>query len=316
MGHQLQNLRPPQARLISAIAESGQLQLAAQHCNMTQPAASRMLAGLESQLGMVLFERTPKGMEPTPSGHLLAQHAARLVHDLDRLAEEFNELKTGRGGIVRVGSVTGPAIGHLVPAIQRLKSEAPSLDISVEIAPSSTLVHMLERGDLDFALARLPPHMDRRDFAIEPARDEIVNLLVRDGHPLLGRGPQSLATLHGFPWILQDQGAPIRHAIETAFSDESLSRPDNIIATSSLLMIIALLPQSDALAPMAREITELMLKSPVSANFRTLELNRPITVDPYLILRSRGRIIPKSAERLLGYVRELIRQHPPTETQA
>ena len=58
----LDNMRPVQSRLLVEIADSGQLQRAAQACAMTQPAASRMLADIEDRLGTVLFERLPKGM--------------------------------------------------------------------------------------------------------------------------------------------------------------------------------------------------------------------------------------------------------------
>jgi len=306
MADLLRNLRPAQARLVAAIATHGQLQVAASECGLTQPAASRLLADLERQLETRLFTRTPKGMEPTPSGTLMARHAARMVFGLGQLTEEFADLQTGKGGLVRVGAVTGPALGQLVPAIQRLKQQAPMVNISVEVAPSLVLVQALERGDLDFALARLPPHVDQRDFDVEPARNEIVQLLVRDEHPMLGQGPVSMGSLHDLPWILQDRGAPIRQAIEAAFHDERLVAPHDVITTSSLLVIIALLKESNAIAPMSTEVIDLMLEPPVSAGFRRLELKRQIVVDPYLIIRSRGRSLSRAAETLLSFTRERI----------
>ncbi|SDG54516.1 LysR family transcriptional regulator [Alloyangia pacifica] len=307
MSDLLKNLRPAQIRLIAAIAEHGQLQVAATACRMTQPGASRMLAELERAIGARLFQRTPKGMEPTPTGTLLAQHARRIEHDLRRMAEDFDDLHSGLGGTVRVGAVTGPALGQLVPQVQRLKALSSSVDISIEVAPSVALVQALERGELDFALARLPPQFDERDFVLEPARDEIVQLLVREGHPMLGRSPVSIADLHGTRWILQQRGAPIRAAIETAFHDEGMTAPPDVITTSSLLAIIALLKESDAVAPMSQEVIDLMLEPPVSADLRRLQLNRLVTVEPYLIIQARGRHISKAAERLLGMVQESIR---------
>lgn len=306
MTHPLRNLRPVQARLIAAIAKHGQLQVAASACGLTQPAASRLLAELERQLGARLFERTPKGMEPTPAGTLLARHATRLVDGLGHLSAEFAELQAGLGGAVRVGAVTGPALGQLVPAIQRFKAEAPLVNVSIEVAPSVTLVPALERGDLDFALARLPAWIDDRSFQIEPARHEVVRLLVREGHPMLGRGPLDLRELHTLPWILQDQGTPIRHAVDSAFHAEGLSSPPNVTTTSSLLAIIALLRESDAIAPMSQEVVNLMLEPPVSAGFRQLPFARNISVEPYMILTLRDRELPRAAQKLLRLVRTSI----------
>ncbi|HBM61582.1 LysR family transcriptional regulator [Salipiger marinus] len=308
MAGSLTDLRPAQARLIAAIADHGQLQVAASLCRMTQPAASRLLTDLERQLGTKLFQRTPKGMEPTPAGALLARHARRLQHDLARLADDFTDLRTGRGGVVRVGAVTGPALGQLVPAVQQLKTQTPSVDVSIEVAPSLTLVQALDRGELDFVLARLPPQMDEQDFVVEPARDEIVQLLVRASHPLLDRGPVGMAALRDMRWILQVRGAPIRNAIDTAFHDAGLAAPQDVISTSSLLAIIALLKDSDAVAPMSKEVIDLMLEPPVSADLRRLELDRLLTVAPYLIMQARGRVLPRAAERLLLLVQASIRQ--------
>ncbi|MEI4488455.1 LysR family transcriptional regulator [Frigidibacter sp. MR17.14] len=308
MGSYLTNLSPRQARLIAAVADHGQLQIAAASCGMTQPAASRMLAELERVLDTRLFQRLPKGMEPTPAGVLLARHARRLVNDLGRLVEEFTDLRAGLGGAVRVGAVTGPALGQLVPAVQALKGEAPQVDISIEVGPSVQLVQMLERGDLDFALARLPSRFDQREFEFEPARDEVVQLLVRAGHPMVGQGAVAIGALHGLPWILQDRDAPIRRAIETAFHDEGHGSPPDVITTSSLLAIIALLKDSDAVAPMSQEVLDLLLNPPVAADFGRIELNRLVTVEPYLILRARGRFLSRAAERLLSLVRDSIRQ--------
>ena len=69
-------------RLIQAIAETGQLALAAERLSITQPAASRMLAGMESLIGVSLFTRHPKGMTPTPIGETLARNANGLLRSL------------------------------------------------------------------------------------------------------------------------------------------------------------------------------------------------------------------------------------------
>lgn len=144
------NLRPAQARLIAAVASHGQLQVAASVCQMTQPAASRMLAEIEKNLSTKLFVRTPKGMEPTPSGWVMVRHAERIANDLWQMTQDFNALRDGLGGTVRVGAVTGPALGQLVPAIQRLKADAPGVEISVEVAPSAQLIQALDPGGSGF----------------------------------------------------------------------------------------------------------------------------------------------------------------------
>ncbi|WP_233192716.1 LysR family transcriptional regulator [Acidimangrovimonas sediminis] len=311
MAEHLTNLRPVQARLIAAIAAHGQLQIAAQSCQITQPAASRMLAELERMIGVPLFERTPKGMEPTPAGALVARRAERVVLELNDMAREMRDFREGRSGRVRVGAVTGPALGYVVPAIRALKQEAPGVEISVEVGPSTALVPALARGDLDFALARIPPDHDSADFEVEPARHEVGTLLVRAGHPMAGRGAVVLPDLAGFPWILQQRGAPIRTAVDAAFAAAGCPAPRDVTTTSSLLVIIALLADTDSIAAMSREVTNLVLSERVGARFARLPLHDPLEIDPYLLLRARHRVLPPVAMQLLALHRSFLARPDP-----
>lgn len=308
MSQRLANLRPAQARLIAAIALHGQLQLAAQSCRMSQPAASRMLADLERSLDTPLFLRTPKGMEPTPIGDMIARRAERIALELQEMDQDLSDMRAGRGGRVRVGAVTGPALGYVVPAIQALKQEAPGADISVEVAPSATLVQALIRGDIDFALARLPPEADRADFDIEPARKEIVCLLVRDGHPMAAQPSVTLPELARYPWLLQQRGAPIRNAVDAAFAAIGQPTPADVTTTSSLLVILALLADTDSIAALSREVTNLIVSDRVGARFQRLALNQQMEVEPYLLIRARHRVLPPVALRLLTLHRKFLAQ--------
>lgn len=81
-------LKPAQLRLIQQIAEHGQLQLAAETVGMTQPAASRMLAEIEHQVGAVLFLRQPKGMEPTEIGRAVLRRARVILREMVSMASD------------------------------------------------------------------------------------------------------------------------------------------------------------------------------------------------------------------------------------
>ncbi|WP_127904057.1 LysR family transcriptional regulator [Solirhodobacter olei] len=304
MPERLTNLRPAQARLVSAIAEHGQLQLAAQACNMSPPAASRMLSDIERDLYAPLFERTPKGMVATFIGEVVARRAARVVAELRDMERDLMDFRSGRGGRVRVGAVTGPALGSVAPAVLALKSEAPRADIAVEVAPSAALVGALARGELDFAFARLPEDLDPADFDIQPALHENVVLLVRAGHPLAARSSLELSQLANLPWILQQRGAPIRQAVETAYAAIGRPPPGDVVTTSSLLFIMALLVESDAVAAMTREVADLMVGESIAARFRILALTNPINVVPYQLLRARDRLLSPIAQRLYQHCRE------------
>nr|WP_111298199.1 LysR family transcriptional regulator [Paracoccus saliphilus] len=291
-------LKPAQLRLIFEIAESGQLQQAAQACGMTQPAASRMLAETERQLGVPLFLRQPKGMAPTEIGQNVLRRAAVILREMQGMATDVRALSTGYAGSVHVGAVTGPAVDYLVAAIREVKEQAPDADVTVDVMPSRELLSHLVAGDMDFVLARILPEFDAREFLIQPMRDEKVTFCVRAGHPLDRGRRVELTDLLEQEWVMQQRGAPIREATLDAFAAQGLSEPRNVVNSPSLLFTISYLSQSDAVAPLSAEVAQLLTRPPVSANFTCLDIARQICVPPYYLLSLRRRPASPLAEKL------------------
>ncbi|GGC22307.1 LysR family transcriptional regulator [Marivita lacus] len=302
----LRSLRPVQLHLIAAVSRLGKLSLAADACSMTTPAASRMLADIETQLGTVLFERKPKGMLATPAGDVLANHAKKLISDIDQMTKDFAAHLDGTGGSVRVGAVTGGALAVLIPAILELQRQAPLIDVSLDVASSAQLMRGLESGEYDFTLSRVGPQDFSHHFDIHPAGSESVRLMVRCGHPVDGAGPVTLRDLRNYIWTMQDRGAPIRHAIEIAFHEEGLDLPASLIKTPSVVAIMALMRDSDVIAVVTEEVADLLLLPPYNAALVLLELPRPILIEPYHILRPRDRLLSAAAQRLLDNVRDQV----------
>lgn len=298
-------LKPAQLRLIRAIAEFGQLQLASESCAMTQPAASRMLAEVERRVGAPLFTRLPKGMQPTEIGFAVLRRAHSVLRELESMEADIDALRHGRAGRVWVGAVTGPAVGCLVPAIRAVKQAAPETDISVEVLPSRDLLAHLAAGEMDFVLARILPEFDSDLFDIIPMHEEKVVFLVRAGHPLAGVPGIALTELADYEWIMQQRGAPIREATLAAFAALGLSEPRNCVNSPSLLLTIAYLAQSDAVAPISDEVAQLLISAPVNAGFAVLRVQRELRVSPYYLLSLRRRPLSPLALRLRE---EVIRQ--------
>lgn len=300
-------LKPTQLRLLHEIAQHGQLQMAAETCAMTQPAASRMLAGIERQVGARLFLRQPTGMEPTEIGQTVLRRARVILREMFSMAIDVQEMQGGMAGTVRVGAVTGPAVGYLVSAIRKIKARAPEADITVDVLPSRDLLTHLAAGEMDFVLARILPEFDSRDLNILPMRDENVSFLARASHPLSRAASVTLTELTDYEWIMQQRGAPIREATLAAFASVGLPEPRNIVSSPSLLLTIAYLAQSDAVSPMSDEVAQLLMRPPVSAGFTTLPMPHEIRVSPYYLLSLRRRPLSPLALRLRELVIELAR---------
>ena len=291
-------LKPGQLRLIHEIAESGQLQLAAEAVGMTQPAASRMLAETERQIGAALFMRQPKGMEPTEIGAAVLRRARVILREMGSMASELRNLRDGSGGSVRIGAVTGPAVRYLVTAVREVKEDAPGADITIDVLPSRDLLTHLAAGDMDFVLARILPEFDSRDFNILPLQDEKVALMARAGHPLARAPVVTLAELQSYEWIMQQRGSPIREAALAGFAALGLSEPSNVVNSPSTLLTLAYLAQTDAVAPLSDEVAALLIQPPLSAGFVVLPTAHDIRVSRYYLLDLKRRPLSPLAQRL------------------
>ncbi len=282
-------------RLIVAIADLRQLSLAAEALGITQPAASRALRELEEIVGAPAFDRGPKGMTPTPLGAGLVRHARNLLDELSEAALEVDRLRTGSGGVVRIGAVTGAAVGYVVPAIQQLKAAAPAVELHVQVATSEELVNGLVAMRYDMVLGRLPPGLSSRDLDLVPAKGERVRLIANARHRAAAAAGLSLAELTGDSWVVQGPGAPIRQALEQTLREIGAPLPGNVTNTSSLLVILALLRDPTVVAPVAEEVANLIVTT--ASDLCRLDIRETVAVSPYSLITLRARRLSPAAAR-------------------
>ena len=301
-----QRLLPRHLRLILAIVAEGQLGAAAQRLHMTQPAASRMLLEVERIVGAPLFARHPKGMRLTAVGEILSRRAGGLIAGLDEAEREIAAFKAGQVGSVRIGAVTGAAVGVAVPAIQALKREAPRAEVHVDVAASDTLIDGLVAGDFDFVLGRPPHGIDARAFEVMRGRVENVAFQVRAAHPLAGRTGLTLHDVARFPMVVQASGTPLRRGLEEAFLAQEIPMPEDIVNTTSLVVMIAFLTSTDAIAPMSNEVSGLLGAGVTRTELAPLSLRETIVISPYHLISRRGRPVSPLTARLRELVLEAL----------
>lgn len=143
-----------QLRTFLVVAESGSLRKAGQILHLTQPALSRQVRLLEERLGVLLFERTGRGMRLTDTGHRLVERATPLLQGLLELPEHL------RGGPVR-GAVSlgvSPSVGAVWTArlVERIRTTLPEVQLRVVFLLSGALSEVLARGGLDLGLLYTP----------------------------------------------------------------------------------------------------------------------------------------------------------------
>jgi DNA-binding transcriptional LysR family regulator len=297
-------LKMSHLRMIVALEEHEMVSAAAQAMNISQPAASRMIAEMESLLDAQLCERLSRGVRLTPLGQSLARHARSVLLQLLRAEQEIIDMRTGRGGSVALGAVTAPAIDLAAPAISRIRSIFPKIELNIKIDTSNVLARDLLASRLDFIIARVPDDLDPALFDWLTIGVEEACLIVRSGHPLLAHSPVKLSQLNAYDWVMQPRGTPLRRTIENMFLAKNLSPPERLSNTASLLLTMIMVAKSDAIAPMSVEAAKFVAThDDAQGPIEILPTQFEIVVQPYSLIKVRNRAMSPAAQSVYDFVR-------------
>ncbi len=301
-------LRLPQLRLLIAVAETGQISGAAAQVGITQPAASRMLTELERTTGAQLYERHSRGVALTAAGDLLARRARSALHDLEIAFDEMNMLAKGAGGLVRIGTVTGPGLELILPLIRDMRVTYPEIEFDVLVDTSDMLADALFAHRIDFYLGRMLSNVTPRDVTAIPIGPEPIALIVRKNHPLMGRTALTLADSLSYDWVMQAPGGLLRQAVEAYLMHHGLEPPSRTLSTSSLVLTLGIISDTNVVAPVARSVADILVSpARMNSDIGILNVAPDMAVAPYaLICRSQSDHTPVVA-RILMLLQDRIR---------
>jgi DNA-binding transcriptional LysR family regulator len=141
-------------RSFLAALDQGSLTGAARVLSTTQPTIGRHIAELEAQLGVSLFERTGRGLLPTPTALQLAESARAMDNAANELARNVSGLEPGISGTVRITASQPVACYVLPPILTQMRLALP--DIQIELVASNAVSNLLRR-EADIALRMVQP---------------------------------------------------------------------------------------------------------------------------------------------------------------
>ena len=286
-----------QLRIAAAIGDAGSLVGAAAILNVTQPTISKALHELEVVVGAELFERTRRGVVPTPFGTALVRHAKLLISQLRHAAEELADLQDGTGGRVVVGTLLAASARLLPRAIAQLRRERPRLSIQVIEGTNDVLIPALKSGDIDIVVGRLSEHRASRDLRHDVLLSEGACVVVRAGHPLAKKRRPKLADLAASDWILPRTETTLRRQIDKDFADAGIRLPASVIASVSFLTNRQLLLQDDYVTVWPRQVA---LEHIGRMEISILEIELPSTFGPIGISTRADAILSPSSEALIA----------------
>lgn len=202
-----------QLKYLCAVAEHRHFSKAAEACHVTQSTLSAAVQELESQLGVVIFERSKKNVLITPLGEKLLIQARIILGDVEdfvSLAKSHDELLSGE---IRLGVIPTIAPFLLPHLLADLRKRYQKLKLFLKEDLSQHLVQQLQQGDLDLIILAFPYALPEMD-TLSLFKDEFL-LCLPPGHALEKSKLVKQQQLRGEKLLLLEEGHCLRdHALE------------------------------------------------------------------------------------------------------
>ena len=187
-------------RYFAAVAQEGNLTRAAERLFVSQPALTKQIRQLESQIGVRLFTRSRAGMTLTPAGQALAERVPAALAGLDQALREAKAAASRAARVLRVGFLAGAANEATQEIIAAFARRRPGWRVEMRAASWVDPSAGLARGDADVALLRLPlPGQDR--WRTEVLFTEPRWVALPAAHPLAGRDRIRFRDLWDEPFV-------------------------------------------------------------------------------------------------------------------
>ena len=221
--------------LLLQIEQHGSLTRVAEHMATSQPAVTNALAELESMFGVPLFDRSVRGMTPTPLGAVVLARARALVHDLGHLVQEMEAVAAGHAAHLHIGVIPFVSGQMLSAAIGRTLPQGRQLTATIHEGQGPALLRQLRDHTLDVVVGWATPSVDLGQIDFEVLYHQPPRLIAsRRLAARLGRARLEWNMLADLDWILGTPDSPIREQVADIFLRAGLAPPPPSVPTKSV----------------------------------------------------------------------------------
>ncbi|MPZ40087.1 MAG: LysR family transcriptional regulator [Rhizobiales bacterium] len=220
------------------VAGCGSMARAAAELGITQPSVSAVIAGLETSLGVRLFDRGPGGVELTPFGRALLSRVQAAFDELRLGVKDIEFLREPAAGEVNIGCPESISAGFLSGVIDLLSQRYPRVSLVVASIDTPTLdFRELGERKLDLVLARLAtpdPKNLPADYTAEILFNDRLCIVAGRDSPWARRRKIDIAELANERWIISPSDSPGGSWMAEAFRMRGVKFPERCVTTYSV----------------------------------------------------------------------------------
>jgi DNA-binding transcriptional LysR family regulator len=301
-----QRLKLRDLRLLLAVVERGSMVKAAAHLNLTQSGVSKAIADMEHTLGVRLFDRTSRGVEPTRYGSALRKWGNAIFDDLRQGIKEIEYLADPTMGELRIGCTEAMTAGFVAAVIDHLTRQYPRLILRVTQEDPTTLQSLyLRERKIELAVGRIQSPFEAEDMKAEILFKERAFVVAGIQNKWVRRRKIELAELIDEPWSLPLPETTAGSQFAKAFRANGLDYPPrSSVVTPSTQMTVSLVATGRYLGILSGSMLRFCGKR---LSLKMLPIDLPIQPRPVGIVILKNRTVSPVAKLFIECAREVAR---------
>jgi len=189
-----------QVRYFVALARELNFTRAAEACNVTQPALTRAIQGLESEFGGPLFIRDKTSTELSELGRMMLPHVQDMLAQTEAAKEQAKKFKQVAGSELKLGAMCTIAAWVMAEMLVKFRETFPGVTLNLKDYDSAVLIEGLLKGALEVAITSIPDEGDDRLHGIPLYTEEFV-VVLPPNHPLAAKKVLKVWDLDGQPYV-------------------------------------------------------------------------------------------------------------------
>ena len=225
------------------VAESSSFSQAAETLHLTQPAVSKRIATLESQLDCKLFDRINRSVQLTEAGHSLLPKAKHILLSVQEAKRSIDDLQGEISGQLRLGISHHIGLHRLPPVLQAFTRKYPQVHFDIDFMDSEEAHEQVMHGQIELGVVTLDP-ADNSPLDRQPIWQDDLVVAIAPDHPLAPLESVNISTLSQFPAILPGLNTYTGQIIKKLFQQHRLkldiSMATNYLETLKMMVSIGL----------------------------------------------------------------------------
>ena len=189
-----------QVRYFVALARELNFTRAAEACNVSQPALTRAIQGLEAELGGPLFNRERSQTHLSELGRMMLPHVEQMLAQTEAAKEQAKKFKKVANAELKLGAMCTIAAWVMADLLVKFRETFPSVTLNLKDYDSTVLIDGLLKGALEVAVTSIPEGADERLHGIPLYTEEFV-VVLPPNHRLAEKKILTVKDLDGQPYV-------------------------------------------------------------------------------------------------------------------